>query len=245
MKTKNKTTPDLGFRPIIDKFAARANADGESINNMMKTQLQWEERKEQRELHEAIARVQAKVSHIKIVKNQQVEKDDGKGYSYARMQDIDKIARPFLRDEKLKVSYPMRQGDNQMYEIICRLSLGRFHDDTPIFMPLMESDEMNEAQGMGTIQLYGMRRSLCAALNIIVVDEDNDAVGTAITPPEVEVIKAGMKDTGLDEKKFLESLKIRCIEDMLSRDYKSALNLIAATKWEQLPANQQPKKKKD
>lgn len=235
----------IGFMAIIHSASSRPDVNAESINSMMKTQMEWEERKEQRELYEAIARVQAKVSHIKIVKSKQVEKDDGHGFSYARMQDIDKIVHPFLNDEKLMVSYPMREGGNDRYEIICRISLGRFHSDTPIFMPLVSVTDNNEAWGMGATQLYGMRRSLCAALNIVVVDEDNDAAGPVITAAQAKEINAGLVSAGLDEKKFLKSLKINSIEEMPAAHYRSTLNLIAATKWEQLPANKQQKNKKD
>lgn len=242
MKSK-KQPADVGFMPIINKIADRPDANPESIAQMMKTQLDWQDRKEEREFHEAIARVQEKVSHIKIVKDQKVNNDRG-GYFYAKMQDIDKIVRPFLNNEKIKVSYPMRQGSHEMYEIVCRLSHGRFQEETAIFMPLMESDAMNEAQGMGTIQQYGMRRSLCAALNIIVVDEDTDGIDkTPVTPEQVLIIKTGFKNTGLDEDKFLKTMNIANVEELQQIYYDAAINLISATKWDQSVASKTPKGK--
>lgn len=232
-----------GFMAIIDKASSLDNIDVDKLERMMAMQLQWEERQGEVELGDALSRIHAKLSTIRIIKTKSVGYDLVKGdpskgqkeaFKYTPIEDIDKAVRPLLDAENIRPSYTMKNAGNGIYEIICRLSRGRNFVESSIFMPMDTSGGKNNAQGMGSAQQYGNRRSLCAALNIVTVGEDNDAQGAPITDEQAKEIKDGLQEAGLDVAKFLKNLKVDSVEQIPTKDYGRAISAIDAKKWRNL-----------
>lgn len=215
-------------------------------------QMEWEDRQEERDFNNAIERIVGKLAHIRIVKSKSVgydidKNDKSKGqkeaFRYTPIEEIEKIVRPLLAEENIRPAYTCKPSGMQgMYEVTCTLKRGRQSTESCIPLPMDTSGGKNNAQGMGSTFSYGKRYALCAALFITTVGEDNDAAGAPITEEQSIEIKQGLMDTGLDTKKFLKTLKIESVDEMATKDYRRAMNLINATRWEQLPENAKGKK---
>lgn len=251
------TYEESGYMTLITQLAKTPTLKNvEVIERMMNVQERWEDRKEEREFSDAIARIVEKLSHIRIIKNKSVGYDIEKGnpakgqkevFRYTTIEEIEKIVRPLLIAENITPSYTCTPSAFAgMYDVTCILTRGRHSRKSSIPLPMDTSGGKNSTQGMGSTFKYGQRYALCAALFITTVGEDNDGQGAPITEAQAKEIKDGLAETGLDTKHFLKSLKIDSVDEMPSKHYKRAINLINATKWEQLPEEaKKAAKKKD
>lgn len=231
-----------GFMAIIEKAAALDNVDVDKLERMMQMQLKWEEVNARKMFDEARARVSAKLSHIKVTKTRSVAYDVEKGnksagqkeaFKYAALEDIDKLVRPILDEEKIVVSYDTEPcALAGWHTIVCWLSHAGHREPYRIPMPLDTTGGKGNAQAMGSTQMYGMRRALCGALNIITVGVDDDGAGGPITEEQAKEIKDGLKATGLDTAKFLKTLKVESVEEIRTKDFGRAITAIDAKKWQ-------------
>jgi hypothetical protein len=79
---------------------------------------------------------------------------------------------------------------------------------------------VNDTQRWGAALSYAKRYSLCAALSIVLGDEDSDAEGLVETVGEEEIatLKELIEATSTDLKRFLKWAAIDQLKDM-SRDF--------------------------
>lgn len=225
-----------GFMAIIEKAAALDNIDVDKLERMMAMQLQWEDRNANKLFQEALARVSSRIGHIKVTKTRTVaydvdKTDKAKGqkeaFKYAALEDIDKLVRPVLDEEKVTVSYDIEPcALPGWHTVVCYLSHAGHKEPYKMPMPLDTSGGKGNSQAMGSTQTYGMRRALCGALNIVPVGMDDDGAGGAITEEQAEQVKQGLKDTGLDVIKFLKRMKVESVEEIRTKDFIVALAAI-------------------
>lgn len=232
-----------GFLAIIEKASSLENVNVDSLERMMKMQIEWENRQEGRAFQDAIARVQEKLSLIRIYKSKSVgydvdKNDKSKGqkeaFKYAPIEEIDKHVRPLLVAEGITPSYTSDFIGNGLYNITCKLSKGLQHISCTIPLPIDSSGGKNNVQGMGSTFSYGKRYALCAALNILTVGEDNDGQGAPITEEQAAEIKLGLKETGLDVVKFLKNMKVESVDEIPTKDFARAKNAIDAKRYQML-----------
>jgi hypothetical protein len=76
--------------------------------------------------------------------------------------------------------------------------------------------------------------ALCAALNIITVGEDDDAQGGPITVEQAKEIRDGLIETGLDDIKFLKTLKAGTVDEIRSKDLQRARTALDAKRYQML-----------
>ncbi len=247
-KREVATYEEAGYMPLITQLANNPTLQNvEVIERMMAVQERWEDRKEEREFNDAIERIVGKLAHVRIVKTKSVgydidKNDKSKGtkeaFRYTPIEEIEKIVRPLLAEEGIRPAYTCKPSSmTGMYEVTCTLKRGRQHTESCIPLAVDTSGGKNAVQGMGSTFSYGKRYALCAALFITTVGEDNDGAGAPITEEQAKEIKDGLAETGLDTKKFLKTLKIESVDEMPSKDYRRSMNLINATRWEQMPEN--------
>lgn len=244
MQEVETPTPQGGFLAIIEKASQLDNVDVDKLSKMMEMQLQWEDRNARKLFDEARARISAKLSNVKVVKTRSVaydidKNDKGKGqkeaFKYAALEDIDKLIRPILDEEKMVVSYDIEPcALAGWHTIVCWLSFAGHREPFRMPMPLDTSGGKGNAQAMGSTQSYGMRRALCAAFNIITVGEDDDGAGGAITGEQATEIKTGFRESGMDVAKFLKTLKVENVEAIRTKDYARVINAIKAKKFDNM-----------
>jgi hypothetical protein len=105
--------------------------------------------------------------------------------SYARFEDLNRIVKPILRENNLSITFEIG-GDRERITVAPILTHrnGTTRKWPALPLPLETSGSKNNVQGVGSSVSYGKRYAMCAALNISVEAEDDDASGGKVTMPE-------------------------------------------------------------
>lgn len=123
------------------------------------------------------AKMQAMAEMPIIDRNGSIKNRAGQVQSrYARFEDIDKVVRPICAKYGLVYSFNVSEGERGATKVTCELGHvgGHVEHYGPLAVPLDTSGSKNPTQGVGSAVSYGKRYTLCAALNIVTLFEDND-----------------------------------------------------------------------
>lgn len=147
---------------------------------------------------------------------------------YAKLEDIDKLVRPFLAGEGFAMSFDSSATDKGV-RVTCRLTHRDGHSETKeITLPLDNSGSKNGAQSVISTVSYARRALTNMFFNLVTEGDDQD--GNSLEPvsnDEAQDIETGLADTGSDVKKFLEVMNATSVRTILKRDYKKAMSAIA------------------
>ena len=232
--TKDITIHNNGFMDVINKVSEVPSAETvDTLERMMRLQLEWEDKQDRKVFNEAMTRVAAKLSGVRIVKRRKVAYKNEGGYTYANIEDIGKIVDPILAEEELRLEYDTEvQADNRVLVTAEVIHANGQSKKSHFTVSIDKSGGKNDIQGMGSAFSYGRRFALCGLLNIITVDEDDDANGLQITIEHAKEIKQGLQETGIDVGTFLKSMKAESVDDMRDKHYRKAMILINARRHE-------------
>lgn len=221
--------PAGGTNPLaLLQVAIEKGMDPDKLGKLMDLAERWQLAQSKTEFSAAITKFQGMCPPI-------TKKRKADRFEFASFDDIMRSASPVLAECGIGVSFtsPFTQG---RYEIVCRLRVGGYHEDYPFSAPLPDLGKiasflkLSEPQAFGFVLSYYKRYSLCAALNIVVTDEDSDAavgVGMAnITPEQVEEIKAMMAEKNVNEKKFFEWAKVERVEDITQANHPKVMDTL-------------------
>lgn len=214
-----------GFMAIIEKLTTNPTLQSvEVIERMMAAQERWEAREAEKSFNQAMERLQMKLP--RIVKNSQ-----GHNSKYAKLEDIDEVVRPLMKEEGFSVSYTTEPRATGGCITVGTLRHAAGHKITSqMEMPLdgVGNKGMNSLQGMGSSNSYGKRYVLCNLLNIVTVGDDDDGRGSggSIDEDQIADIEKLIKDAGADRAKFLAFLGVQQIEDIRLADYAKAVKAL-------------------
>ena len=95
---------------------------------------------------------------------------------FSTFEAIDRIVRPVCMRHGLVYSFNLQGGERGATNVTCELAHvgGHVQQYGPLAVPLDASGSKNPTQGVGSSSSYGKRYTLCAALNIVTISEDND-----------------------------------------------------------------------
>ena len=162
-------------------------------------------------------------------------------FSYASLDDVMDVARPHLKECGLVVSFTSRpapigaDGKSAGYEITCLVRYGTHVEGTTVTLPCPSLSSMDAVQQFGSVVSYGKRYALCAALNIIVSDEDDDAANLAhrATPEQIQEILDCLERNGKSIESFVKWVRtfqpIEKIEDIAEANVAKIMDTINRT----------------
>jgi len=176
------------FLEVIARAARDPSVDVSKMQALldMRTQIRREDARQ--EFWGAMARLQPKLP--RITKDGAILNYDKTVKSrYARYEDIDAGLRPLLQEEGFSVFYRTDLRDKVLYVTAVVAHTHGHAEETTVPVPIDVSATnssgkaiRNAAQDMGSTISYGKRYALCAAFNVITVNEDDDAQGEAAKP---------------------------------------------------------------
>jgi hypothetical protein len=203
-ETKNLPTAPAPARSqamelASENFAAmfRAIESGsvnvDALEKMAAIQLQLIDRERETEFHAAKA---AALNEMPIISRRgAILNSAGKTMSrYAKFEDIMAVVRPILQRHNLVVSFDIGNSD-KMVTVQCILAHagnGWTERSQPMSLPIDTTGAKNATQGSGSAASYGKRNQLCAVLNIVTQNEDDDGTGRG-----VQVEQLGVDDSEL------------------------------------------------
>lgn len=223
------------FMSMIERAVTDPNFDADKLEKLISANERIINRQAQMEYDAAMIRLQKKLSDVKILKNSMIDFSgkgkDGSSYSqktpYAKLEDIDKVLRPLMQSEGFVVTYPLEGAERVIVK--CKISHQGGHSEiSSMQLPLDTSGSKNNLQGAGSSISYGKRYLLCAMLNLITLNEDDDGAGGTITDDQAAELKTLLRDSGMDTARFLKVVSAESVDQIKTRDHGRALNSLQA-----------------
>lgn len=184
------------------------------------------------EFARALAQVQASVPRVR--KNGRVELGGGKGYDFAKWEDMDRVLRPVLEREGFSLSFDMaeRQGGGAVVTATVE-HVGGHKRTASIPLPLDSGAGRNNLQAMGSTLSYAKRYLAEMLFNIVREGQDDDGVTGGveyIDAEQVKKISALLLDTQADLDGFLHFMGAPRVEGIRKQDFSKAMNALMAKK---------------
>lgn len=217
------STVDL-IRAVID---SGINAESVGVVERLvalkeREQASWAER----EFASAFAKLQANMPQIVACK----AVPDNTGavrYTYAPYDEIMTKARPVLTECGFGITFDTSIADGRV-TVTCTLIHSSGHSRSNKFQCRIGSGppKSSEAQGDGAATSYAKRFALCAALNIVVEQDDNDGRSegdlTTITAEQAAELRLACEETKTDMHKFCAWLGASGFDDIKAKDWERA-----------------------
>jgi len=211
---------------LIDK-AIEKGISPDQLGKLMDLQERWEQREAAKRFAEAVTAFQAECPRVKKERQATIPGREGKtgyGYKFANFEDVDRAVAPLLAKHQIVVTFDsehVAQGQASGLKITCRVRVGTHVEDTRFTLPIPAMNQVNDAQRYGVALSYAKRYAFCAALKIVVADEDDDAADLfeRITAEQVAQVKAEIERTGTKLPAFLNWIGV------------AQLDLIPAAQW--------------
>lgn len=217
------------FMDLIAQNINNPNFNPEVLHRLIDANERVINRQAQMDYDAAMIKLQHRLENVKILKEGKItfSGTDKKGNAYtqetpyAKLEGIDKVLRPLMREEGFVVTY-LTEGTDRVV-VKCKISHSGGHSEvSSMTLPLDTSGSKNNLQGAGSSISYGRRYTLCAMLNLITVGEDDDGLGGAIDDMQAKYIKDLLKETESDTAKFLKWLDVKTVEEIPFKSYKKA-----------------------
>lgn len=205
----------------IIQAAAASGVDPDKLKPYFDLQERWEKNRAAEAFGHAITRFQ---SLCPVVHKAKSAKSSGnfQGYTYASYDDVMRAAQPALIQCGLAVSFSTEQVEKQL-KVTVRIRHGIHYEDHSLTVPVPDM-RVNDTQKYGGALSYAKRYALCAALNIVTSDEDNDAEGLreVITQEQYALLDELITETQSDRKKFLDWLGVDALGNVSRGDFDKA-----------------------
>jgi hypothetical protein len=204
MSAELATVTEQGPEPTTGHLIALALKSGMSGDQI--TALVELKRQEQRDrAADAFAAAVTKFQSLcPIIKKERQPTGSPIKFDYASLDDIMRQIRPILHECNLVPKFTSKPNEYGL-EVTCTIRHGTHTEETSLTVPVDPHMKVNDTQRVGSALSYGKRYALCAALNIVVSDEDDDAAsaGQCITEEECVQIRNLLAEKNKNEGAFL------------------------------------------
>lgn len=203
----------------ILSLAVERGADPDQLEKLLALQERYERNQAAKAFGDAFAEFQRLCPAIR----KERAPTSGPSYTYASFDDVMRVAAPLLAQCKLSVSFSTEQNEKSL-TIVCRVRHGTHCEEATFSVPVPDM-RVNDAQKYGAALSYAKRYAICAALNIVVTDEDDDAEGLieTITMEQEAQLEEWIANVGANRPKFLEWLGVAKLGDCPASKFKQAI----------------------
>jgi len=220
-KTNEPTTADM-LRAVVDAGITDQNVG--VLERLVALKERAEQRQAEREFAVAFNALQSEMPGI-TADSEVPDKHGGVRYKFAAYEDIMQTVRPLLMKHGFSVMFKAEFKEARVHMTCRLLHIGGHHEDT-VSMVRVGSGPYgaSDTQADGAAQTYAKRYALCSALNIV-IERDTDGTadaaveGTPISFEQQETLREMVKETGADEKKFLDYAGAKTYADIGSNRY--------------------------
>ena len=183
-------------------------------------------------LFEAMSDFQDECPRIAKSRNARIATKKGAkyNYTYASLDDIEKVIRPVLRKYRLSYTWDSVSGENSI-KVTCTVRHVEGASVEGSFTCPTESPmKSSEAQKHGAALTYGRRQSLVSVLGLTTTDDDTDAAEPRsmepITDEQLADLEALVAEVKPDAEKFLAYLGIDSLATLPAVDYAAAVTAL-------------------
>ena len=225
--------PAASMLAIIARAVSDPAVDVAKMQALLDMQERILAKQAEAEFNAALVRLADAMPRVR--KNGRVELGGGKGYDFARWEDMDTVVRPHKRREGFTLSFDMeaREGGGAVV-IGTLLHAGGHSRRASIPLGLDAGAGRNSLQAMGSTLSYGKRYCAEMLLNIVREGADNDglpatnAQAAHLSAAQVEELHALMRETRTLEARFLSVMApgLRSVADAPAADFPRLKNAL-------------------
>ena len=213
---------------LLEK-AISSGMDPDKLGKLMDLCDRWKAGQAAERFAAAVAAFQAECPTV-----QKTRTSGGEGkfsYKFADLSDVMKVAAPILARHGIMVSFGTKPANNGLaVEVTCRVRVGTHVEETVIEVPIPDM-RVSDAQKYGAAISYAKRYGVCAALNIVIADEDNDAASLdTIGEKEISQIERLLVEKKRDRKKFLDWAGVAEVADILTVEFPKIVDTLKRIK---------------
>src|SRR5436190_8740894 len=175
----------------------------EQLSRLMDLAERWEANRAAEAFAEAVTGFQAECPMILKRRKAGTRENSKVKFDFASYDDVMKEAGPLLAKWKIVPSFTTEPAE-QGVKCTCRIRVGTHVELTTLTLPI-PAGVVNDTQLYGQAVTYAKRYALCAALNIVVSDEDNDASKCldTIDQDDVRQLNTLIEEKGVNLDAFL------------------------------------------
>jgi len=223
--------PAASMLAIIARAASDPAVDVAKMQALLDMQERILAKQAEAEFNAALVRLADAMPRVR--KNGRVELGGGKGYDFARWEDMDTVVRPHMRREGFTLSFDMeaREGGGAVV-IGTLLHAGGHSRRASIPLGLDAGAGRNSLQAMGSTLSYGKRYCAEMLLNIVREGADDDAAtakpAALLSAAQVEELGALMRATRTLEARFLTAMApgLRSVAEAPAADFPRLKNAL-------------------
>ena len=217
--------------PIIQNAIANG-IDPDKLGKMLELHERWTLARAQEKFGSAIAEFQAEMPQI-----MKSRKTTGGGFSftYASLDDVMDKAKPLLAKHGISLAFDSQHTTTEKANIInvtLRIRVGSYFEDRHFGCPVPIDLKASQPQQWGAALSYAKRYALCAALNIVVTDEDDDAANviTTISATQMIELEALIAETKTNLERFLHWADVPSLDMMPLAKFDKAVSTLKQKK---------------
>ena len=218
--------------PAIISLAKDPSVDVSKLDALLKMQASMEERQAKQEATAAFTDLTGELPRVKKNGTIKLIKDGvSKGeIAFAKWEDMDKVIRPLLVKHGFTLSFDTVERATGGIMVTGELMHRSGHVRTAsIPLALDTGAGRNNLQAMGSSLSYGKRYCAEMLLNIVREGDDDDGNkgGVAyVTPEQCEELQGLIRETGTDEKRFLNTMGVEELGQIHQAAFTPGMNML-------------------
>lgn len=190
---------------IIQQAATQPDFDVAKMQQLMELKRDWDRDRAAEVYANALTNFQANCPVVGKHRTATIASQKGSyKYQFAGYEDVMKQVKPLLNENKIAISFSTAATDKGILAT-CTLRVGTHAEKCTLEVPI-PSMNVNDTQKYGAALSYAKRYCLCAALNIVVGDEDDDAQSVTVqTISDADAIQLEelIESKGVNRERFL------------------------------------------
>jgi hypothetical protein len=210
---------------VFVEMARDPSIDVTRIGALMELQFKAEAREAERQFNAALSRAIAKMPRVTKDK-----KNDGVGWKYTTIDNLDRVIRPIYTEEGFTLSFVSEPCAAGIVRVAILRHVAGHQQESRMQLPPDKGAGRNELQAYGGSISYADRYLTRGLFNIISEGEDRDGQGFgALNKKQREAIDDLLHELGdaaLDP--FLKFMGVKVISDIQSGAYAAATNYLQA-----------------
>ncbi len=214
--------------PVIQQAIAQG-MDPAKLEKMLDVHERWTKARAEEKFGASLAAFQAECPQI-----QKGRKTQGGtfNFTYASLDDVMKVAQPIMARHGISALFDSTHQTNEkgpaVINVTVRVRVGSYFEDRKFGCPIPTDLKASQPQQWGAALSYAKRYALCAALNIVVTDEDNDAANVidTISGSQMIELETLIAEKKVDITKFLAWAEIETLDRMPLTVFPKAVDML-------------------
>ncbi len=202
---------------MLERIAKDPTIDAQKAGAFLDLQIRMMDKQAELAFNDALSEMEPRLSSVPKTKQ-------GHNSKYAPNEEIDRMIRPLLRESGFSLSFSIDEVNGKSM-FVGTLTHKQGHSRRAM-IPFVsdKGGSKNDNQAIASATSYNRRYTTMMLLNIVTVDEDDDAQSAEpISEQDAIEIEAMIKGSGADEKLFLSKvMKAESVRAIQRRDLDKA-----------------------